>query len=196
VTKETTPKPYRLGAFPLIEDSGGPGGAVTWQRSADTCGLAGIVFLASVLVVGGLYLGVGGVLTARLLDDSSGWVMPNRQGWLNLRGLVSDGVSFAKGRAGAAGVRPALAEVLRTGSSAPLAPAKSQLSKRGKKEKSEKKARKRDKQQSSPSPADGAGSGAKAASGGGEDVLRSAQAGGGGRWVKVPASGAAAAVVL
>ena len=64
-----------------------------------------------------------------------------------MRGLVSDGVSFAKGRAGtAAVVKPALAEVFRTGSGAPLAPAKSQLSKRGKEEKSEKKARKRDKQ--------------------------------------------------
>jgi hypothetical protein len=194
VTKENTPKPYRLGAFPIVEDSGGPGGAKSWQRSADTCGLDGIVFLACVFVGGALYLGVGGVLTARRLGDSSGWAMPNRQGWLHLRGLVSDGVSFATGRAGAAAVKPALEGALLTGSTAQLASAKS----KGKKVKSEKNSKRRgDRQQrSSLTPAGSVGSIPAATLRDREDapVLTSAQAGGGGRWVKVPAGAATVAL--
>ena len=196
VTKENTPKPYRLGAFPIIEDSGGPAGAKSWQRSADTCGLDGIVFLACVFVGSGLYLGVGGVLKARRLGDSSGWAMPNRQGWLQLRGLVSDGVSFAMGRAGAAAVKPALEGALLARSSAPIAPAKS----KGKKVKNENHSKSRDRQQtSSLTPADiSVGRIPPPALGDHQEapVLTSAQAGGGGRWVKVPAGAATTAVSL
>ena len=54
-------KPYRLGAFPLVESGTG----LSWQRSATSCSMAADAFVLSVVAGLVLYLGVGGLLQGR-----------------------------------------------------------------------------------------------------------------------------------
>ena len=55
-------KPYRLGAFPLVESGTG----LSWQRSATSCSMAADAFVLSVVAGLVLYLGVGGLLQGRV----------------------------------------------------------------------------------------------------------------------------------
>ena len=59
---------------------------------------AGVVFLLLVVLGSALYVGGGVVIGSRAGDDRSLKCHPHYRRWIALRGLVSDGVSFSKGR--------------------------------------------------------------------------------------------------
>jgi hypothetical protein len=201
VTKEGDgARPYRLGAFPLVQ-SGGP---VSWQRSAAACSGAATAFVLSVAVGLVLYLGVGGALRARSDGAGQRWVVPHRKQWLHLYGLCRDGVSFATGGArlsgkGAPQEQAGLAQPLTAGSRSATTSTQKRYSGG---EKAKKKGRGgssnsgKERREAHRAGKEAASGPIPTAGGSGESDVRSdgagvhahtSQAGDGGRWVRVPA---------
>ena len=182
-----------------------PAGPET-AAALDACGHfeasgAGVTFVAAFAVCSAIYLGGGAAHRYRQLGGKHRSVhelLPHRQMWGEVAGLVSDGISFVRGgnaKGGRAGYRPVDSASAERGEGKKEKGEK----RRGKKEKKEKPERKKGESESksrsrggedntsppaAPTPeAAGGGSGGGGGDGGkGRDTASA----GGGRWVHVP----------
>ena len=178
-----------------------PAGPET-AAALDACGHfeasgAGVTFVAAFAVCSAIYLGGGAAHRYRQLGGKHRSVhelLPHRQMWGEVAGLVSDGISFVRGgKGGQAGYRPlASASAERGEAKKERGEKRRSSSKKEKKEKAERKegkaeskSRSRGGEAASPPAAPAAA--APAAGGGGDGgKSRDTASAGGGRWVHVP----------